>query len=71
MAIKARFTGGDNEFLEGIPAQSLDEEAYDALSTEDRERVRKSAIFDVKTEREMHPAPKAAESAAPKKEGEG
>jgi hypothetical protein len=41
------------EYLDGVPARSLTEEEFDALSDDVRENVRKCGLYDVRTEKEM------------------
>jgi hypothetical protein len=60
VTIRAKFTGPKNadgvaeEFLHGIPARDLDEdEDWAGLTTEQKDEVRKSGLYDVKTERDM------------------
>jgi hypothetical protein len=40
-------------FLEGVPARHLTQEDFDALTDEQKEAVRKSGLYDVRTEEEM------------------
>lgn len=55
MATRARFTGEEHpqfpgqayRYLEGIPARNLSDEEYEALSPEDKKRVRDSDLYDV------------------------
>jgi hypothetical protein len=47
------------EFLEGVPARSLTQEEFDQLTGEQQEAMRKSALFEVRTEKEMAPAAEA------------
>lgn len=46
------------EYLEGVPARSLTQDEYDALTDEQREAMRSSPLYDVRTEREMTPTTK-------------
>lgn len=46
------------EFLEGIPARTLDDEEYEALDTEQKRLVRSSGLYDVKSESKEKEAPK-------------
>lgn len=55
MAIKARWKGKsaddpDFEFVNHVPAKSLDEEEWDALDPELKEAVRKSPLYDVRVD---------------------
>lgn len=66
MALRARYTGDGTAYLNGIPARNLDEDEFEALSADDRRRVRASGLYDVRTDAEMHPA---AKSEPPRKAG--
>lgn len=67
MTIRARFKGGEGEFLLGVPARNLDEDEYQALSAEQRADVRNSGLYDVKTDAEM--APRSEPARADTKKG--
>lgn len=54
MAIRAKYKG-DGEFYHGIPARDLDEDEWQVLDNEQRQLLRSSALYDVKTDREMEP----------------
>lgn len=66
MAIRARFKGGEGQFLIGIPARHLDEDEYAALSAEQRAEVRSSGLYDVKTDAEMAPRSESARAETPR-----
>lgn len=69
MAIRARFKGEGGAYHTGIPARDLSEDDWEELTTEQRETARKSALYDVKSNREMEPrasAPKTPDKAPPK-----
>jgi hypothetical protein len=51
------------EFLQGAPARSLTQDEFDALPEELREDMRKSPLYEVRTEKEMSGTP-AAKSAS-------
>lgn len=54
MSIRAkRKDSRPDEFLAGIPNTDLDEDVYQALSPEDRQRVRDSDLYTTRTDREM------------------
>lgn len=53
MARRAAFKGDGQEYLEGIPSRHLDEEDWQALSKEQRDTVRGSSLYDVKTDAQM------------------
>lgn len=53
MGVKASWQGkqpdeAGHEFLDGVPARSLDDAEYDGLTAEQRAAVRKSGLYDVK-----------------------
>lgn len=76
VAIRARFkgtVGADGtalEYLNGIPARDLSDEEYDALSKEDRARVRAASVFQMRDNEPKAAKPEAAAS-PPKQEGGG
>lgn len=72
MAIRAKFKGPVDvdgvaiEFLHGIPARDLDEdEDWEPLDADQREAVRNSGLYDVKTNAQMRSSrPSASATAA-------
>lgn len=62
MALRAkRKSTRPDEFVTGVPNQDLDEETYRSLTNEQREAVRVSELWDVRTDAEMAgPAPRPA-----------
>lgn len=78
MAIKARFTGKRDseglplEFLNGVPARDLQDNEYDALSTEQKHDVRHSGLYKMAEPKPKAEAKPKDEKAAPEPaEGEG
>jgi hypothetical protein len=74
MAVRAKFKGAKNAagdlegYLNGIPARDLDEdEDWKDMTPENRERVRKSELYDTKTDSQMSGSSSSSES---KKGGE-
>lgn len=53
MARRATYKGSGTEFLEGVPARHIDEDEWATLSKEQRETVRASSLYDVKTDAQM------------------
>jgi hypothetical protein len=55
MAIRARYKGQPHpqrpteplEYLDGIPARDLSDDEYEALSIDDKKRVRDSSLYEV------------------------
>lgn len=70
MAIKARYLGKDGGFIVGVPARHLDDEEYDALTTEQKHEVRRTGLYDVKSEADAKPAEKPPAKAEATKGGE-
>lgn len=68
MPLRASFKGPRDSdgvpatYLNGIPARDLDEDEWQALTTEERDTVRRSGLYDVKTDAEVHPPKKGGES---------
>lgn len=53
MPIKAKYKGKEGEFFNDIPARDLDDEEYEALTTEQKKLVRESEIYEVIPVREV------------------
>lgn len=51
MTVKAKYKGKEGEFFNDIPKRDLDEEEYEALTTEQKKLVRESEIYEVLPER--------------------
>lgn len=57
--MKALYRGDGNQFHAGIPARHLTQDEFDALTPEQRDLVRASSLFEVRSEKDLQPASKA------------
>lgn len=54
MAIRAKYKGKHDEkgmpsgFIDGVPSRDLDDDEYDALTTEQKAMVRASSVYEYK-----------------------
>jgi hypothetical protein len=69
--MKALYRGDGSQFHAGIPARHLTQDEFEALDTEQRAALRASALYEVRTDKEMEPAVKDSTAAPePRKDGE-
>lgn len=53
--LRAKFTGDGREYHSGIPARDLAEQDWERLTPEQRDTVRRSPLYDARTNAEMQP----------------
>lgn len=69
MAVRASWKPNhQGTYLHGIPARSLTDEDWDALSPEDRQRVEDSGLYSMRSDAETHPPSPTSTSSSEKKD---
>lgn len=58
-----KYLGDGTEFINGVPAKSLDKESYDALDNDQRAAVRSSPLYDYASYRDAQKADDAPKPA--------
>lgn len=69
MAITARYTSKNGEYLAGVPARNLDEDDWSALDDEQRDAVKASGLYSIVGAEKTAAKPSPAGTVTPKDDG--
>lgn len=64
---RVKFTGGDEQYIGGVPARNLDADEWAALSAEKREEAKAVGLYEVEYD-DPPPSPKPEPAKASTKE---